>query len=136
MNTDTTASQYAQRCFRDLGQQAHDSERVAIWCYDNPPRKALPVANGPRERFVYIDARVYSCLCELSRAMSAGDERMTRDALANAFLTLAVKDQCPALFAMFDRHQQEQEKILADLRGKEPELEPVDADYEAAKADQ
>lgn len=119
-----SASDYALRAVRALGQQAHDGLMVATWCYDNPPRKALPKLEGARERNVYVSKRVFACLRALAPMMGNGQPLNSTDALADAFLTLYVKEHAPELYTMFDRHEQEQEKILAELRRNEPGLEP------------
>jgi len=45
MNTET-ATDYWKRCYEALGQAAAEADRVAIWCYNNPPRRAIPKASG------------------------------------------------------------------------------------------
>jgi len=57
--TTENAGQYASRAIQDLGQQAHDSERVAIWCYDNPPQKLQPSLMARWLRRVEEFARVH-----------------------------------------------------------------------------
>jgi hypothetical protein len=121
--TPETSSSYFQRAVAALGQSAADSERVAIWCYDNPPHKALPKLYGERSRQVWISRRVWQCLRSLAIATNNGETQHTTDALADAYLCLAVKDCNPALWTMHERHEQEEEKLLTELRHNEPTLQ-------------
>lgn len=122
MNPETSET-YFKRCCAALGQSAQDGELVSRWCYDHPPHKALPKLEGDRSRNVYVSKRVHACLRALAPSMGNGQPLNSTDALADAFLVLYVREHAPDLWAMFDRHEQEQEKILAELRRNEPELE-------------
>lgn len=126
--TPETSSDYFRRCLTALGQSAADAERVAIWCYDNPPRKALPKVSGERNRHVYIPAILADSLDMAASAISNGDRTIgSRDALAAAALTLFIKDYFPEPYDFFQRYTDERAGIetrLKELRRNEPTLQP------------
>lgn len=115
--------EYAFRCFKALGQGAHDPQQVAHWCYDNPARKPLEKANGERTRPIYVSQKVFSCLLSVARSISDG-ESVKVDAIAESLLCRAVKDMAPKAWEMHERHEAEAQKLLAELRRNEPDLEP------------
>ncbi len=117
MNTDNTAADYARRCIRDLGLQANDTERAIIWCYDNPPKRSLPKPAGTRERNIFVSRRVFQCLIAAASENSVGG-------LAESILLLWIKDNMPEVQAMYDRHEQEVEARLAEVRRNEPAMMP------------
>jgi hypothetical protein len=127
MNTDQTAADYFKRCFIDLGQQAHDPQRVAIWCYNNPPKRPIPELNkGERAATIFISRRVFHCLRAIGLAIDR-EYPPKADALADALLTQAVKDQAPGIWNMYERHEQEIEDRIAELRHNEPTLAQKEA---------
>lgn len=120
MNIDTPDT-YFVRCMEALGQEAHNPVAVVRWCYDHPPRKAIPKANGERPRSIFISRRAFNCL--RSMAQTAVDNgHVTVDAIADALLCMSVQDNAPTLWNMHERHEQEEQKLLAELRQNEPEL--------------
>lgn len=123
MNTDSTACDYAQRAVRALGQEAHDPEKVAMWCYDHPPRKKLPAVSGERNNNIFVSRKLRQCLSSVGKSFSNGATFNSVDALAEAVLTLFVKEHAPALWTMHERHRQEEDKLLTELRQNEPELQ-------------
>ena len=117
MNTDNTASDYARRCILDLGLSANDTERAIIWCYDNPPKKPLPKAAGIRDvSTVYLEREIRKCLHAIAGKAQS-------DGLVNAILRQWIQDNQPELLAMFQRHSQELEARLTELRQQEPQLQ-------------
>ncbi len=115
MNTDNTAAEYSQRAIRDLGQQAHDSERMAIWCYDNPPKRPLPKSRAPRELNVFLSRLIVRC----AAAVSGGNP----SALVEAVMHQWIHDNVPEIWSMYQRHEQEAEQRIAELRHNEPTLQ-------------
>lgn len=113
--TTETAYEYSQRIITRLGQQAHDSQRVAIECYDHPAHKPLPKADGARDKHFYVSRKVWVCLREF-----VGAQNM--DALAESILLLWINENIPDLWSMFRRHEQEMKARLAELRQNEPEF--------------
>lgn len=121
MNTDPTAASYAARIIRDLGLQANDTERALIHAWDNPPRKPLPELKGTRESFLYVGRRTRQILGVIARDMGCS----CVDELADAALLLFIKQNAPRLLEMHERHAQEEQAILAELRQNEPGLVPA-----------
>lgn len=128
MTTDNSAADYAQRCIRDLGLQANDTERALIWAYDNPARKPLPKVSGERNRHVYIPAILADALDMAADIISNGNRTIgTRDALATAALTQFLKDNFPEPYGFFEKYAVERADIEArmkTLRRNEPTLQP------------
>jgi len=122
--TDPSAAAYVARMIKELGVQAHDPERVAVWCYDNPPKRPrpLPKPTGSRDRHVYVSARIVKCL----GAMLPNTDMHSADGLAESILLQWIQDNAPELWAMYERHDQEIEMRLAALRHNEPTLQPVE----------
>jgi hypothetical protein len=128
MTTDPTAYAYAQRAIRELGQEAHDTEKAIMWCYDHPPHKPLPEIKGERNRHIYIPAMLADSLDMAAEIISNGHRTIgTRDALATAALTQFLKDNFPEAYGFFERYASERADIQArwkELRHNEPELQP------------
>lgn len=118
MNYDQSAADYARRCILNLGLSANDTERAIIWCYDNPPNRPLPKAEGIRDvSTVYLEREVRQCLHAIAGKAHA-------DGLVNAILRQWIQDTHPELLALFKRHKQELEARLTELRHNEPDLQP------------
>lgn len=123
-----TAAQYAKRIVDrsiSLGVNLTDIERILICAYDNPPRKPLPKTCGERNRQIWISDMLKDCLVTMADGI---DGTMgTVDSIANAALTLFVKDNAPEIWALHERFQAERadiKKRLKALRQNEPELQP------------
>lgn len=107
---------YAHRCFTALGQSAHDPEQVTNWCYDNPPIRPLPKAEGIRDvSTVYLEREIRKCLHAIAGKAQS-------DGLVNAILRQWIQDTHPELLALFKRQRQELEAKLTELRHNEPTL--------------
>ena len=109
---------YSHRCFTALGQGAHDPEQVTNWCYDNPPRKPLPKIGGMRERQIWLSRRIFLCL-----GAAAGQGHIKVEALAESILALWINANMPDVYAMYERHEQEVNERLKELRQQEPQLQ-------------
>jgi len=118
---------YVARCAKTLGQLMGDAGAVARWCYNNPPRRAIPKATGERMNTVLVSRKVWSCLITIARASDNGEGHIPADAIADSLLAMSVKDLAPAAWSMHERHEQEREHMLAELRRSEPTLEREEA---------